>query len=514
MSTLRPMMRRALKTASAFTVLGLVADFSLGRQQEPPPPAAPRSVRIPKPIEKTLSNALRVIVIPKRDLPLVTVELTIKTGAEADPADQSGLADLSADLLTKGTTHRSAPEVARAIESLGGELSSHASWDSSQVTVGIMASKITPALEILADVVRNPTFGKDEIERLRQQALDDLKVALQEPSSIARFVAARAIYGDGAYGHPRSGTPQSLVRIQQADVIRFHSQYYRPDNAMLIFCGDIESEAAFELAEKVFGNWPKPSAPIPGPVAEHADPKLKSRVVVVDMPEAGQAAVLVARPAIKRADPAYFPALTANSVLGGGYSARLNQEIRIKRGLSYGAGSMLEARRNVGPFMASVQTKNESAAEVVSLVVKELERLAAELVPEAELAPRKSVLTGNFGRSLETTEGLLGQVAALALHDASLDEINTYIDKVQSVTAEGVRKCAQNHLGAEGVSVIVVGNSKAFLPGLRKQFPKVEVVPLSGLDLNSSRLRQINRAGARGGAGGRSFSSAPVPGSN
>ncbi|MBC7911655.1 MAG: insulinase family protein, partial [Pyrinomonadaceae bacterium] len=171
-------------------------------QETPPAPAAPRSVTIPKPVEKTLKNGLRIIVVESANMPLVTAALMIKSGGEVDAAQLSGAADMTADLLTKGTKTRTAPEIAQAIEALGGEISSGASWDSSIVTVNVMSPKIGQAMDILTDVVRNPTFKEDEIERLREQNLDGLKVALRQPGSVASYVAARVVFGDQAYGHP------------------------------------------------------------------------------------------------------------------------------------------------------------------------------------------------------------------------------------------------------------------------------------------------------------------------
>ena len=477
------------------------AAFGQAAAATPPPPAAPRSVTVPKPVERTLKNGLRVIVVERTESPLVTAELLVKNGGEVDPAPLSGLADLTASLLTKGTKTRTAPEIAQAIEALGGTLTSGAGWDASRASVNVASSRISQAMEILADVVRNATFKDEEIERLRQQYLDNLSVTLRQPGSLASYTAARIVFGDAAYGHPVSGTPESLTRIKRDDIARLHAQYYRPDNSILVVGGDIRADEAFRLAERLFGDWAKPSTPLPAPSAEEAKARAsaassKPRVVVVDMPEAGQAAVVLARSGISRTDPEYFRGLVANSVFGGGYSARLNQEIRIKRGLSYGAGSNLSVRRDVGPFIASTQTKNESGAEVASLLISELTRLSSEPIADVELTPRKAVLIGNFGRNLETTDGLVSQIGSLALYGLSLDLINSYIRDVQAVTGADVQKFAASRIGAKEANIIIVGNAKMFLEPLRKQFPDVEVIPLAELDLNSATLRKQG-AGAK-----------------
>jgi zinc protease len=447
-------------------------------------------LKVPAPTERTLSNGLRVIVIQRSTTPLISAQLLIRNGGEVDPKPLFGLADVTASLLTKGTKAHDATEIAEAIEALGGSLESGARWDASTATVGVMSSRIDPAMAILADVVRNPTFKDEEIERLRQQSLDDLTVEMGQPGSLARFAAARVVFGDSPYGHPLGGTLESLAQIKRVDIVKLHEMYYRPDNAILVIGGDINADAGFALAQKYFGDWQKPAQLLrPFVFGARVSDARNRRVLVIDKPDAGQAAVYLARTGIGRANPEYFKGIVANSVLNG-YSGRLNQEIRIKRGLSYGAGSTLDARRSMGPFVASAQTKNQSGAQVVELLLGELERLATAPVPESELTPRKADLIGNFARNLEQVNGLVAQVASLSLQGLPLDEINHYVSDVQAVTAAEVQKFAGTTIDAKGASVIIVGNAKEFLPELQKQFKVIDVIPIAELDLNSPTLRK------------------------
>jgi zinc protease len=458
-------------------------------QATPPPPASPRSGTFPKPAERVLPNGLRVIVIPRSNTPLVAATLLIKNGGEVDPPELSGLADITASLLTKGTSSRNAVQIAQEIESLGGDLDSGARWDSSTVTVGLMSSKIGPAMTILADVVRRPTFTAEEIERLRQQYTDDITLALGDPGSIARFVAARVVFGDSPYGHPIAGTAESLKRITRDDIVKLHERFYRPDNAILVIGGDITPVSGFEMATRHFGDWKKPATPLPTLSATTNTESKAGRVVVIDKPDAGQAAAYLSRIGIDRKDEDFFRGIVTNSVLSG-YSGRLNQEIRVKRGLSYGAASTLDARRDVGPFVASAQTKNESGAQVAELLLGEINRLVTGPPVDSELTPRKAVLIGNFSRNLETVGGLVSQVASLALNGLSLDEINRYIPNVQAITTADVQKFASTKLDAKTSNIIIVGNAKLFLPALEKQFKNIEVIPVDQLDLNTALLRK------------------------
>ncbi len=459
-------------------------------QATPPPAAAPRSVQFPKPVEKTLANGLRVVVVQRSEMPLVTARMLIKSGGEIDANDLAGGADMTAALLTRGTSTRSATQIAEQIEALGGFINSSAGWDSSSVSVDVLSARVGPAMEIFADVLRNPAFKDEEIERLRRQTLNNLKVSLGQPGAIARFAAGRVIYRDAAYGHPLSGTPESLPRIKRDDIVRIHGMFYRPDNAILVIGGDMTPENGFALAQKYFGDWQKPATEIPkfqfvSPVSDAKN----RRVLVIDMPDAGQAAVLAVRTAINRTHPDYFRGIVSNAILSG-YSGRLNWEIRVKRGLSYGAGSALDTRRRAGSFSASAQTKNESGAEVAALTLEEVSKLAKADVAETELKPRKASLIGNFARALETNSGLVSQIGSLALYGMSFDEINKFVGNVDAIKAEDIKRFAATNLDTESTSVIIVGDAKKFLPALQKQFPQVEVIPVAELDLNTASLRR------------------------
>jgi zinc protease len=300
----------------------------------------------------------------------------------------------------------------------------------------------------------------------------------------------RVVYRDSPYGHPLSGTPESLPRLKRDDIVRIHSTYYRPDNAILVIGGDITAADGFALAQKYFGDWQNPPNALPK--LQITTPESTAdgrRILVIDQPAAGQTAVLAVRSAISRDNPDYFRGIVANAVLNG-YSGRLNWEIRVKRGLSYGAGSFLDMRRSTGSFMATAQTKNQSGAEVASLTLAEISKLATAELLDSELSTRKASLLGGFARSMETTGGVVNQFAALAMYGLPLDEINRYIGNVQAIKASDVKAFAAARLNAASTSVVIVGNAKEFLPELQKQFPNVEVIQATDLDLNSANLKK------------------------
>jgi zinc protease len=338
----------------------------------------------------------------------------------------------------------------------------------------------------MADVVRHPAFTAGDLEREQTQTLDGLRVQLSQPGPVASLAAARAVYGDAPYGVPGSGTPDSIPSISRDDLVAFHGAMYQPSKATLVFSGDITPDAAQALAEQAFGDWR--AGPARAPVADPAGPPVAPRVIVIDQPGAGQAAVYVAMRSIARTDEDYFPALVANGLMGGGFSARLSQEIRIKRGLSYGAYSSLSTREDEGLLLATAQTRNDAVPEVAELILAEIARLSETEATEAELAPRKATLIGGFGRSLETVDGLGGLVANLALYGLPLSDLATYGDDVTGVTPADIQAAAAEHFSPVNASLVIVGDASVFLEALRAAHPDLEVIPLTGLNIDTAAL--------------------------
>lgn len=457
-----------------------------GQREAPPTAGTPVDARIPPASQRTLANGLRVIVAPNRALPLISADLRVASGGSADPADRAGLASMTGDLLTRGTTTRSATEIARQIESLGASISSGAGVDSSQVSLMTRSDRAADAFTVFADVTRNPAFAQEELERAQQEALDGLQVALSQPGSIASFAMTRAIYGEAPYGAIAS--PRSIGAITRDDMGAYHRTFWRPDNAVLVITGDVSAEEGFALAETHFGGWAQPATALPARPDASAYARAP-RTIVVDLPQTGQAAVLMGLRGVARTDADYFPLLVANNVLGGGYSARLNNEIRIRRGLSYGAGSSLQARMAPGPIVASAQTRNDAAVQVYELMRAEIDRLGDQATPEAELTARKAVLIGSFGRSVETTSGLAGQISTLALYGLPPERLGTYVADVTSVTPAQAQAAAQRYFDPAAADVVVVGDSQHFYSGLRRVRPNAERIPASELNLDDESLR-------------------------
>ncbi|WP_309629556.1 pitrilysin family protein [Brevundimonas sp.] len=464
-----------------FTLLPEAERAALPATTEPVAPTTPPVA------DFHLDNGLRVLVVEKDGLPLVSARLNFDAGSGDEALGKAGVAAMTAALLTQGTATRSAPEIATEIEQLGATIGAGSGPDFSNVYANAPANVFPQTVALMADLVRNPAFAQEELDRQRDQTLDGLRVALATPGPVASQAAARVIYGDAAYGAPGSGTLTSIPAITREDVAAFHQRRYRPSEATLVFSGAISESDARALAQSAFGNWSEagPSDARAAPI----DQPLPPRIVVIDQPGAGQAAVTVALRGVSRTDADYFPLTLGNTLLGGSFTSRLNQEIRIKRGLSYGTRSSLGVRREDGLFTASAQTRNDAAVEVSDLILTEISRLSTTRPTESELTTRQAILTGAFGDSLETVDGLGGLVAGLALYDLPMSELAAYVGKVEAIDGAAVQSAFAEHLPVDRASLVIVGDAAQFIDALRAKHPNVEVIPITALNLDNAALQ-------------------------
>ncbi|MGE0046912.1 MAG: M16 family metallopeptidase, partial [Hyphomonadaceae bacterium] len=267
-----------------------------------------------------------------------------------------------------------------------------------------------------------------------------------------------------------------------------HRTHWRPENAVLVITGDLTAAEGFALAQRFFGDWARPSTPMP------AEPDASQwaqapRAIVIDLDEAGQSSVSYGFRTVSRTDADYFPTLVAATVLGGGYSARLNYEIRIRRGLSYGARATFAPRLAPGPIIASAQTRNDAADQVVGLMQDELRRIGNEPIAAAELTARRAALIGDFGRDVETTSGLADQLSQLALFGLPLSRLETYVADVSAVTPEQAQAAARRLLDPARGDLVVVGDADIFWDAVHRRAPNAERIPSTEMNLDRAELR-------------------------
>lgn len=464
-----------------------------GERIAPPAAAGRQPFVTPTFAERRLPNGLRVVVARSTNLPLASANLVFGGGASADPAGRPGVASMVARLVDNGAGGMTAPQLAARIESLGAQIGGSANADSSAIFVAAPTATIAEAGVLLRQIVREPAFAPDELERERRRVLDQLRVSMRDPSFVNQQVALRAIYADAPYGTPVAGSPASLAAITRDELVAYHRAWWRPDNATLIIAGGMAPDAAFALAERMFGDWAAPGAPMPALPANRAGAAQPPRVIVVDNPDSDQAAVSVVTRGIARSDSDYYPLVLANSALGGSSTGRLFQEVRVRRALSYGAYSSLVTYRDEGALIAIAQTRNNAAPEVAQVMMAELRRLRDEPLAPEVLQRRRNLVSGSFGRQVETTQGLGGFLAGLAVQGLPMSEFGRYLPSVEAVTPEQVAASVAAEIDPAQASIVIVGRAGEFLEALRVQHPNVEMIPIGQLDLGSATLRSAPR---------------------
>jgi zinc protease len=423
--------------------------------------------------------------------PVVTLRLLMQAGSVCDPPGKSGVAALAAALLDQGTTTRSAEQIADTIDSIGGGLGTGAGSDLSFANVIVMKDGLALGFDLLADVVRNPAFSPEEIERQRQQALSGLKVSLDDPDYLASVVFDRLVYGFHPYGLPGSGTPESLHSITAADLQAFHQRFYAPNNAILAVVGDVTADEAFAGAERVFGNWTRREV---APVSVAEPPLPTRRLIIVNKPDAVQTEIRVGHLGIERQHKDYLAMDVAVKILGGEGSNRLHRVLRSERGLTYGAEANMQSLKQAGDFMAETDTRTETTAEVLRLIVDEFQKLQRERVNERELADAQAYLAGSFPLTIETPDAIAAQVLNALFYGLPLTEVESYRERVNGITVDDIQRVARQYLRPDRLSVVLVGNAKAFVGQLKGVgFSEFEVVDLPDLDLAAADFRRAVR---------------------
>ncbi|MGN3974240.1 M16 family metallopeptidase [Tsuneonella sp. SYSU-LHT278] len=454
-----------------------------GARQEPPAPGAKPQVAMAELVEDRLANGIPLVSARTGDVPIATITLVLPGGSASDPAGKAGLASLAASVADKGTPTRSAARIAEELESLGASLGVGTANDGNFVSLTAPTANLAAAGKVLADVVRNASFPDKEVDLERKRAIDSLAVAMKDPGSLAGMVTTRLLYGDAPYGS--IPTVNSLPAIGPGDLVAWREAHWHPANAKIVVSGGISSEEAKTVTDALFGDWTS-TVPAPPPITNPAGADQPARTVVIDMPDAGQAAVVVGTRVVSRGSDRYWSLQIANAVLGSGSNGRLFEEIRTKRGLSYGAYSGFGATADTALLTASAQTKNDTADEVVGVMLDQFDRLGTEPLEADAVEKRRLYLGGSVQRSLETSAGFNGIVANLMLQGIAPTESGMIAQRLGAVTPAAAQAVAKALLPAQKASVVVVGNAAEFLDELRKLRPDLTVIKAADLDLDGA----------------------------
>ncbi|HET9985957.1 MAG TPA: pitrilysin family protein [Longimicrobiales bacterium] len=431
----------------------------------PPPLGVAAPLRLPPIHRHRLANGLEVLLVERHALPVVDLRLVVRAGAGVDPPAFAGRAGLTADLLDEGAGGRSALEIAAAVDQLGADLETAASWDATTVCLHVLAPHLEAALGLMADVALRPEFPAAEVERKRAERLAALLQEKEEPRVLAGRALLAALYGpDHPYGSPIRGTEATIAALDAAALRAYYEAWVHPGNAFLVAVGDVEPDALLRLLEAAFGDWtPRAGAAVPGLAAPAAAP---TAAYIVDRPGAAQAELRLGRIGAPRATPDYFPLLVLNTVLGGSFTSRLNQKLRQEKGYTYGVSSRFDFRGGPGPFIVGTSVDTDAVPDAVADVLAELRHLRTKLVPADELERAKSYCARGYARYFETTADVAGRVTEIGLHALPDDYLQRYVERVRAVSSEDVFRAAERHLDPDSTAVVVAAPRDDVAAGL------------------------------------------------
>lgn len=435
-------------------------------------------VKLPRAQEATLSNGMRVVLLESRKVPTFTMQMVVLSGGLSDKPDQRGLSSFAAALLREGTSKRNSKDIAEQMDALGATLAATSGFSSmtSTVTTSGLVENLDQTMEVFADVVRNPGFPKEEVDKYKARTLAQLQLQRGIPQFLAQEQFSRAIYGN----HPASliAPPlDSLKNLSSKDLTDFHATYYRPNNAILAIVGDVSLKEALPKIEKAFGDWQRgdvPATAIPAAPAQSG-----SRIFLIDRPGSVQTVLQLGTLGIERTSPDYFSLLLADRILGGGPAARLFLNLREDKGYTYGAYSNFGGSKFRGTWVSSSEVRTDVTEGAMKEFMYELKRLRDERVSADELDNAKRAIVGSFALSLEQPQSLLQNIITQKLYDLPADYWDTYPQKVAAITVADIQSVAQKYIDLDHLQIVAVGDAAKARAVLAK-YGKVEVYDSEG----------------------------------
>jgi zinc protease len=436
---------------------------------ERPEPGAPRPYDFPSVTASRLANGLSILVANLPGRPLVSASLILTGGAAEEPANKAGATVLAARALTEGTASYEAIALVEASERLGASLHAEGGWDALSVSVDVPAARLAPALELVAEVLLRPTFPDPEVDRLRDERLNDLLQIRADPRRRVEEAFIQTIYApEAAYHRPSGGTRETVETIDADDLRTVHRRLLDPMRTTLIVGGDLGQQDVVALAERLFGAW----SAAPSLAATTGDRAVDTgatggRVVrVIPRPGSVQTEIRIGHRGLPRRIDDFHAVSVMSAILGGLFNSRLNMKLREEKGYTYGAGAGFDMRRSAGPFSARAAVNTEVTVPAILDTIAELERMRDGPVSDAELAAARDFLIGVFPLRFETAGAVVGALGGLTVHGLSVEELVSYRTHIEAVDVAAIAAAARQHLHVDDAAIVLVGDADAFGPAL------------------------------------------------
>ena len=445
---------------------------------KPPELGPPPAVSLPPIVARQLANGLKLLIVEQHELPLADFVLLVGSGTTADPTGKMGVANLTAAMLREGTTTRKSLDIADQAAFLGINLSPTSSWESSTLSLHTPTAQLDSALALFSDVALHPSFPANEFERLRKNRLTELLQIRDQGPAIANLVFPAIIYGNThPYGLASIGTEQSVKSLTTTDLQSYYQTNFKPNNATLIIVGDVNPDRIEQKVNELFGSWQRGDVP---QLTYGEPPKpATTTIYLVDKPGAAQSSFRIGGVGVPRSTKDYFALTVMNTILGGSFSSRLNQNLRETRGYTYGAGSRFDMRRAAGPFTASAEIVAAKTDSALLEFMKELNGIR-QAVPVDELTRAKRYLQLQLPGNFETTQQIGAALVPVALYNLPFDYYNNYVQNIEGVTQADVNRVAQQYVNPGSLAIVIVGDRKTVESALKS----INVGPISIRDMS------------------------------
>lgn len=456
---------RSLVLVAAATGIHSVAGAQGVDRSRAPTLGPPPKVSLPPIITRELPNGLKLMIVEQHELPVADFVLVVGSGGTVDPSGKPGVANLTSTMLVEGTTTRSSLEIADQIAYLGIGLGTNSNWDASTVSLHTPIAQLDSALALFADVTLKPSFPTSEFERIRKNRLTELIQLKDRPTAIASQAYASILYGAShPYGQALIGTEASITGMATSDLVTYYKTHFFPNNSTLIIVGDVNPAQIERKIAGIFGSWQRGTVP-PYTLA-NAPKATTTTVYLIDKPGAAQSSFRIGSIGVPRSTKDYFALTVMNTILGGSFTSRLNQNLRETRGYTYGARSGFDMRRAAGPFTASAEIVAAKTDSGLIEFMKELNAIR-NAVPAEELLKAKRYLQLGLPADFETTQQIATVLVPVALYNLPLDYYNNYVQNVEAITQAEVRRVAREYINPSSLAIVIVGDRKSIETGLK-----------------------------------------------
>jgi zinc protease len=416
-----------------------------------------QTLKLPPHEKITLKNGMTVLLMEKRGVPMVSFAAIVKAGSAADPVGLEGLASSTAGLLRKGTTKRSAQKFAEDLDFIGASFSADASADFTALSAECLSKDLDKGLDLLSDAMLHPAFPQSEVDKLLSQDIDGVKAAKDEAESVALTYYYGYLFDEHPYARPEGGDELSLARIKRDTIVKFYQANYTPGNTILAVAGEFKASQMKTKLEEVFGAWTaKGAAP---PVLSAPLPVKGKRLLLVDKPDSTQTFFVIGNLGTVVNDPDRVAIRVVNTIFGGRFTSQLNEALRVESGLTYGAQSFFDSKKQPGAFAIYSYTKNESTVQAIDLALQILDRLHKNGVTADELASAKAYIKGQFPPSIETSGQLARRIASNEFYGLNDDEINQLEARIDAVTLPVAKQAIEKHFPAENLVFMLIGKA-------------------------------------------------------